>query len=109
MSLLQTTKLWLVNHLHLAKDALHIYVALGLFFGSALLFGWRLRSWKPWLVVAVAAVLGEIWDIRDRYTDGIAQNFGANFHDLWNTIFWPSVILILARRTTLFQGSGRTR
>ena len=44
MSALQTVKLWLVQHMHLAKDALHIYVALTLFFGSALLFGWRLRS-----------------------------------------------------------------
>ncbi|QNQ10652.1 hypothetical protein [Sphingomonas alpina] len=109
MSPLQATKYWLVNNLHLAKDALHVYVALGLLFGSALLFGWRLSSWKPWLVVAAAAVIGEIWDIRDRYVGHVAQNYTANVHDLWNTIFWPSVILFLARRTSLFRGSGKTR
>ena len=104
MSALQTIKLWLVQHVHLAKDALHIYVALTLFFGSALLFGWRLRSWGPWLVVAVAAVAGELWDISDRHSGHIPQNYGANLHDVWNTVFWPSVILLLARRTKLFGG-----
>jgi len=104
MSALQAVKLWLVDHVHLAKDALHVYVALTVFFGAALLFGWRLRSWRPWLVVAVVALLGEAWDIRDRYVGHIPQNFGANLHDVWNTIFWPSVILLLARRTKLFGG-----
>ena len=104
MSALQTVKLWLVQHMLLAKDALHIYVALTLFFGSALLFGWRLRSWRPWLIVAAAAVIGELWDISDRHAGHIPQNYGANLHDVWNTLFWPSVILLLARRTKLFGG-----
>jgi hypothetical protein len=104
VSALQTVKLWLVQHMHLAKDALHIYVALILFFGSALLFGWRLRSWRPWLIVAAAAVIGELWDISDRHAGHIPQNYGANLHDVWNTLFWPSVILLLARRTKLFGG-----
>ncbi|MEG3123023.1 hypothetical protein [Sphingomonas sp. GB1N7] len=104
MSPLQTAKLWLVQHVHLAKDALHIYVALGLFFGSALLFGWRLRSWRPWLVVLAAALIGEAWDIRDRHLGHISQNYDANLHDIWNTLFWPTVILLLARRTKMFGG-----
>lgn len=37
----QQLKLWLASHLDLAKDALHIHVALIAFFGSMLLFGWR--------------------------------------------------------------------
>ena len=103
MSALQAVKGWLVDNVHLAKDALHIYVALLLLFGSALLFGWRLSSWRPWLVVGAVAVIGEIWDIRDRYVGHVPQQFGANWHDLWNTMFWPSVILLLARRTRLFE------
>ena len=102
MSALQAVKGWLVDNVHLAKDALHIYVALLLLFGSALLFGWRLSSWRPWLVVGVAAAGGEIWDVRDRFVDHVPQEFGANWHDLWNTMFWPTVILLLARRTKLF-------
>lgn len=104
MSALQAVKLWLVQHVHLAKDALHIYVALGLFFGSALLFGWRVKSWRPWLVVAAAAVVGELWDIRDRQAFRVPQDYGANLHDIWNTLFWPSVIVLLARRAKIFGG-----
>ena len=98
----QDAKFWLVAQTGLAKDALHIYVALGLFFGSALLFGWRLSSWKPWLVVLAAALLGEAWDIRDRLAIGAALDLRGDWHDIWNTLFWPSIILLLARRTRLF-------
>lgn len=99
MSWLQSVKLWLVAHTGLAKDALHIHVALALFFGSALLLGWKVSSWRPWLVVLAAALLGEAWDIRDRLADGIPLNVAGDWHDVWNTLFWPSVILLLARRT----------
>lgn len=96
---LQAVKLWLVQHVHLAKDALHIYVALGVMFGAALLFGWRLSSWRPWPLVAVVAVAGEVWDVRDSLAYGTPVVVSANVHDVWNTLFWPSVILLLAKRT----------
>ncbi len=101
MSPFQTVKIWLVNHLGLAKDALHIYVGLTLFFGTALLFGWKLSSWRPWAVVAAAALAGEVWALRDSLVHQMPIDLWANWHDLWNTLFWPSVILLLARRTKL--------
>lgn len=100
-SALQAVKLWLVNHVGLAKDALHVYVALTLFFGCALLFGWKLSSWKPWAVVATVALAGEAWDLRDSLTYHSYINLWANWHDIWNTMFWPSVIAVLAGRTRL--------
>jgi len=101
-STLQATKWWRVHHSSLAKDALHVYVALMLFFGAALLFGWKLSNWKPWLVVAVAAIVGEAWDLRDSLVYHTPIALWANWHDIWNTLFWPSVVLLLARRTKLF-------
>lgn len=101
-SALQATKLWLVHHVHLAKDALHVYVALIVLFGSALTFGWRLSSWRPWLLVAAVAVAGEAWDLRDSLVYHTPIVLGANLHDIWNTLFWPTAILLLARRTRLF-------
>lgn len=101
MSPFQTVKIWLVNHLGLAKDALHIYVGLTLFFGTALLFGWKLSSWRPWAVVAAAALAGEVWDLRDCLVHQIPIDLWANWHDLWNTLFWPTIIMVLARRTRL--------
>jgi hypothetical protein len=101
-SSLQEAKWWLVHHTGLAKDALHIYVALTLLFGSALLFGWKLSSWRPWAVVAVAALVGEAWDLRDSIVYHTRIDLWANWHDVWNTLFWPTAIMLIARRTRLF-------
>ena len=106
MSPLQTFKFWLINHGHLAKDALHIYVALTLFLGSLLLFRWRVGSWKPWAIVLVVAVAGEAWDLRDSFVFHTPVNLWANWHDIWNTMFWPTVITLLARWTNVFARSG---
>lgn len=106
VSPLQDAKLWLMGLTGLAKDALHIYVALFLFFGSALMFKWPLTSWRPWLVVLAAALCGEAWDIADFRLTGVPLDLAGNVHDIWNTLFWPSLILALARTTTLFGPSG---
>lgn len=103
MSWLQSAKAWTIAHTGLAKDALHIHVALLLFFGAALVFRWKLTSWKPWLVVAVAALAGEAWDLRDSLVFGTPVRPGANLHDLWNTMLWPSAILLMARATRVFR------
>ncbi len=108
MSPLQTVKFWIVHHLSLAKDALHIYVGLALFLGSALAFRWPLRSWKPWAVVLAAALAGEAWDLRDSLVYHTRVDLSGNWKDIWNTMFWPSAILILARTTSLFD-RGRER
>ena len=57
MSPLQTGKFWLIEHVGLAKDALHVHVGLLLFVGSALIFRWPIRSWKPWAVALPGARL----------------------------------------------------
>lgn len=110
MSLPQVVKLWLVDHLDLAKDALHIHVGLLLFFGSALLFRWPLRSWKPWLLVLAAALAGEISDLRDSHVYHTRIDLWRNLHDVWGTMVWPSALVVLARTTSLFgRGGGRRR
>lgn len=97
MSALQAAKLWLIGLTGLGKDALHIYVGLALFLGSAVLFKWSLASWKPWAIVLAAALLGEAWDIRDRIASDMALDLAGDWHDIWNTLFWPSVLVLLAR------------
>jgi hypothetical protein len=99
----QTAKLWLSVHTGLAKDSLHIYIGLLVLFGSARLFGWRVGAWQPWLIVAAAALAGEAWDLRDRLVIGATIDFRGNWHDIWNTLFWPSAITLLARGTSLFR------
>ena len=55
MGLFQQSKLYLVENLHLARDALHIYVALIIFVGACLMFGWKARDWRPFRATLVRA------------------------------------------------------
>jgi len=102
-SALQAVKMWLVQNVGLAKDALHVYVALTLLLGAALIFGWKLSSWKPWCLVLAAALVGEVWDLRDSFANRAPIDLWANWHDIWNTMLWPSVIVLLARYTVVFR------
>ena len=102
MGAYQSIKLSLIETLHLAKDALHIYVALIVFFTVAFFVRRGVRSWIPWAVVLGFALAGEAWDLRDSYAYGTPVDLWANWKDIWNTMFWPTVILLLARNTGLF-------
>lgn len=99
MSPLQSAKWMLVEHLNLSKDSLHIYVGMSLFLGSALVLGWSLKSWRPWMLVLVAALIGEAWDLRDSLAYGTRIHLLANLKDILNTILWPTVLMLLARHT----------
>jgi hypothetical protein len=101
MSPFREAKLYLASSFHLHQDALHIYVALILFLGSAGLFRWPLKSWKPWLVVLFAALAGEVWDLRDSLTYHRPLNLRANAKDIVNTLFWPTILMMLARATKI--------
>jgi hypothetical protein len=103
MSPLQQAKTWLVENLHLAKDALHIYVALALVLGSCLAFGWKVRQWRPWLLVLVAALAGEVIDIRYSWRIGDPVDYWNNWKDVWNTMVLPTVLLLAARFTPVFE------
>jgi len=106
-SLFQSAKFWLVGSTGLAKDALHIHVGLLVFFAAALVFRWPLKSWKPWIAAFAAALAGEAWDIWDSIDDGRRILPAANWKDVWNTMLWPTAILLLARGTRLFGGGRR--
>ncbi len=102
MSGFETFKFFLTSHTGLAKDALHIYVALALFLGACLIFGWRTGQWKPWLLVLIAAIAGEVWDVYDTRQGNAPVRLMANFHDLWNTMLAPTILLLLTRHSGIF-------
>ena len=104
---LQTAKFWLVDSTGLAKDALHVHVGLIVFFAAALVFRWPLRSWKPWAAALAVTLAGEVWDIWDTLAEGRRFLPSANWKDVWNTMLWPTAILLLARGTRLLGGGRR--
>ena len=98
----QAAKLAIVTFTDLGRDALHVYAGLATLFLSALILRKPLRSWLPWLMVLLVAVVAELLDLRDDSLTSGRLRWGASAHDIVNTLFWPSVILLLARRSKLF-------
>ena len=80
----------------LERDGLHIYAAVLIQFGTALVLRRRLSHWLPWAAVLALAV-GNEW--LDTYGDGLVEQWelDAGLHDLWNTMLLPTLLLILAR------------
>lgn len=103
MSSFQSFKLSLIDLVGLSRDALHIYVGLAVFLGAAILFRRPMSDWRPLAAVFLVAVAGEIWDLVERLAPGDAPFWAGNWHDLWNTMFWPVMLFLLARAPRLLK------
>lgn len=103
MSPLQSAKLVLMDWTGLAKDALHIYVGLGVMLLAAVLLKRSLGDWRPLAAVFLVALAGEIWDLIDTIIDGRSPRWRGNWKDIWNTLFWPGVLFLLARFTKVLK------
>lgn len=103
MSFWQSAKIALVEATNLSKDALHIYVGLGIMLLAVILLRKSLRDWQPLAAVLLAALAGEIWDVVDTFAHGGTPSWDANWKDIWNTMFWPTVLFCLARFTRLLK------
>ncbi len=105
MSPFQQAKVMLGDVVHLGKDALHVYVGLGLFLGAALILGWRLSGWRAWLLVLAAALAGELWDLFELVQEDRRFGWLPPIKDVANTLFWPTVLMLLARWTKVLKRS----
>lgn len=103
-SAVQSLKLTLIQATGLSRDALHIYFGLAALLFTALILRKRLTSsWVPWGVVFIIAVACEVSDMRDDLRTLGHWRWSASVHDLINTLVWPTVIVIFARWTSVFQ------
>lgn len=94
---LQLAKLSMLDATGLAKDALHIYFGLTLFLLVRLC--WRRRGgWIiAWLAVLLLAVGTEWLDLRGEDLHDALQPDSAHWHDIWNTMFWPTILALVGR------------
>jgi hypothetical protein len=99
----QSSKLWVQDLVGLSKDALHIYVGLIVLLLVAALLRAPLRDWRPIGAVLLVAVAGEIWDMIEWTRRGNSLLWPNHWHDLWNTMFWPSMLFATARWTRLLK------
>jgi hypothetical protein len=106
ISTVQAIKLAIVSATGLSKDALHIYVGLAVLLAAAAILRKPLRSIIPWLVVLIVAVSGELVDMHDDIASLGYWRWGASLHDVLNTLFWPTVLVLLARLGVVIGASN---
>jgi len=96
-SLFEARKISVIEATGLDKDALHVYFGLTLFL--LVRFAWRWRGgWLvAWLAVLAMACGGEWLDLTAEYSRSAIQPDAAHWHDIWNTMFWPTVLLVVGR------------
>ena len=102
-SFVQALKLDIVGFTGLSKDALHIYVGLGVWLLAAALFRRSITVLRPWLAVLVVACVIEAFDAFDDWVQLGGWRYMASLHDVVNTLFWPTVLALLARFTRLLK------
>lgn len=76
------------------QDLLHVHAGLLIFVGSALLLRKKMRSPVPILLVVFFAALNEGVD----WLSGEPSYALEPFVDFGNTVFWPALLFLLARR-----------
>jgi hypothetical protein len=85
----------LVEYVGLTNDAMHVHGSILILFLSAIILRRRPDSIWCWLIVFAAELFNEYADLR-----GLAPgeaSIDASVHDLYNTMLWPTVIVILGR------------
>ncbi|MGN6594347.1 hypothetical protein [Sphingopyxis terrae] len=96
-ALFEEHKLSIVSSVGLGKDALHIYFGLALFLAVRLIWRRRGGGLIAWAAVLVMASGGEWLDLQAEISRSAIQPDAAHWHDIWNTMFWPTVLLIVGR------------
>jgi uncharacterized membrane protein YpjA len=86
----------LAEALGVTDDLLHVHVGMALFALTALLTRRRMRSWWPLGIVAAFAIGNEVID----YFANVEWSDQLSALDVANTLVWPLVLFLLARRGT---------
>jgi hypothetical protein len=60
-------------------------------------------SGLPWVLVLLLELANEAYDVRHNWVDGADWALSSSAKDLWNTMLWPTVLLLIGRYTNWFQ------
>jgi hypothetical protein len=87
----------------LERDALHIHGAIFLYILVMAVFRQGRRSVLPWLLVLAVELANESHDLWTNWDGGVHWAISSAIQDLWNTMLWPTVLLLVGRYTEWFQ------
>ena len=99
----QRFKLELVSLIHMSKDAIHVYIGVGVLLLVLLLTGGRAR-WKALLPGLVLSLAMEAADLGDEWQAGNRLRWWASVHDVVNTNAIPVALVFVLRRRWLKPG-----
>lgn len=88
-------KVRLVEYVGLTNDAMHVHGSLLILLVSAIVLRRRPDSIWCWFIVFAAELFNEYADLK-----GLAPgeaSIDASLHDLYNTMFWPTIFVVLGR------------
>ena len=88
-------KIWLIETVGLTNDAMHVHGSLLILCVSAVVLRRRPDSPWCWLIVFIAELFNEYADLRGAAAG--EATIDAALQDVYNTMFWPTVLLILGR------------
>lgn len=103
-TLVQSIKLALVKITGLPKDTLHVYIGLIIFFVVMNFVKEKSRlGFLPILSVLIAAIFGEILDMRDDLSLYGKLRWVSSIRDIINTAFWPVIIFSVGRYSNIYS------
>ena len=101
ISTYQSIKLCLLEIFNLSKDAIHIHIGIGVFFIASIVWTKGRIKTLCLLPVFCVALLMEVLDFRDDLNSFGYPRWSASIHDFVNTVFWPTVFVLLNRLNKL--------
>jgi hypothetical protein len=94
----EAAKEWLSSEFHVSHPVLHIHLGLAIYLLASLLLRRSLGSLLPWLVVVTLELANETSDFIRYYVSGWPWTATNTIEDIVNTLFWPTILVILFRR-----------
>ena len=88
-----------------SEDLLHVHAGLLIFFAGALVFRRRMRSRIPVSLVWLFALANELFDAFSPMPSSSRWEVAA---DILNTVFWPTLLFLLARRRGAAEDPNQT-
>ena len=88
-----------------SEDLLHVHAGLLIFFAAALLFRRRMRSRIPVGLVWLFALANELLDAFSPIPSPSRWEVPV---DVVNTVFWPALLFLLARRRSASEDPNQT-
>jgi len=102
----EAVKQGMAREFHVSHAVLHIHLGLAIYLLTSLLLRQRLGAVLPWLVVALLELVNEVSDFLRYYVSGWPWTATNTIEDIVNTLFWPTVLLLLFRHRRVARSAG---